>query len=123
MIRPIGSLNFGPRSLGLLAAGGYGGTGPPGTASGRAGPPPTGLPAASGIDQVSMTWWAGHMAGPTAFVGREGELSMLLGALARDTRLVLVAGDAGVGKTQFVEMGIARATAAGMVLLRGECLP
>ena len=63
------------------------------------------------------------MAGPTAFVGREGELSMLLGALARDTRLVLVAGDAGVGKTQFVETGIARATAAGMVLLRGECLP
>ena len=63
------------------------------------------------------------MAGPAAFVGRAGELSMLLGALARDTRLVLVAGDAGVGKTRFVGTGIARATEAGMVMLRGECLP
>ena len=63
------------------------------------------------------------MAGPAAFVGRAGELSMLLGALARDTRLVLVAGDAGLGKTRFVGTGIARATEAGMVMLRGECLP
>jgi len=63
------------------------------------------------------------MAGPAAFVGRAGELSMLLGALARDTRLVLVTGDAGVGKTRFVGTGIARATEAGMVMLRGECLP
>ena len=63
------------------------------------------------------------MAGPTAFVGRESELATLLGALASDFRLVLVAGDAGVGKTQFLETGIARAGAAGMVLLRGECLP
>jgi DNA-binding CsgD family transcriptional regulator/tetratricopeptide (TPR) repeat protein len=63
------------------------------------------------------------MARPAAFVGREGELSMLLGALARDTRLVLVTGDAGVGKTRFVGTGIARAAAAGMVILRGECLP
>jgi DNA-binding CsgD family transcriptional regulator/tetratricopeptide (TPR) repeat protein len=70
-----------------------------------------------------MGWWAGCVAGPPSFVGREGELSRLLGALGGDARLVLVVGDAGVGKTRFVAEGIARAEAAGMVLLRGECLP
>src|SRR5262252_7822890 len=63
------------------------------------------------------------MAGPAGFVGREGELSRLLGALGGDARLVLVVGDAGVGKTRFVGEGMARAEAAGMVMLRGECLP
>jgi len=29
----------------------------------------------------------------------------------------------GVGKTRFVDGGMARAAAAGMVMLRGECLP
>jgi DNA-binding CsgD family transcriptional regulator len=63
------------------------------------------------------------MAGPGAFVGREGELSRLVGALGGDTRLVLVVGDAGVGKTRFAGEGMARATAAGLVMLRGDCLP
>jgi DNA-binding CsgD family transcriptional regulator/tetratricopeptide (TPR) repeat protein len=63
------------------------------------------------------------MARPVRFVGREGELSRLLGALGRDVRLVLVVGDAGVGKTRFVAEGIGRAVAAGMVMVRGECLP
>jgi DNA-binding CsgD family transcriptional regulator/tetratricopeptide (TPR) repeat protein len=63
------------------------------------------------------------MAGPAGFVGREDELSRLLGALGGDARLVLVVGDAGVGKTRFVGEGIARAAAMGMVMLRGECLP
>ena len=63
------------------------------------------------------------MAGPAAFVGRERELSRLLGALGGDARLVLVAGDAGVGKTRFAAEGMARATAGGMVMVRGECLP
>jgi DNA-binding CsgD family transcriptional regulator/tetratricopeptide (TPR) repeat protein len=63
------------------------------------------------------------MAGPVSFVGREDELSALLGALGGDARLVLVAGDAGVGKTRFVAEGMERATAAGMVMIRGECLP
>ena len=63
------------------------------------------------------------MAGQAAFVGREGELSRLLGALGGDVRLVLVVGDAGVGKTRFVAEGMARAAAAGMVMVRGECLP
>ena len=63
------------------------------------------------------------MAGAVAFVGREGELSRLLGALGGDTRLVLVTGDAGVGKTRFAGEGMARAVAGGMVVVRGECLP
>ena len=42
------------------------------------------------------------MAGPTDFIGREGELSRLLAALGTEARLVLVVGDAGVGKTRFV---------------------
>ena len=63
------------------------------------------------------------MAGPAGFVGREGELSRLLGALGGDARLVLVVGDAGVGKTRFVTEAMARAAAAGMVMVRGECLP
>jgi DNA-binding CsgD family transcriptional regulator len=63
------------------------------------------------------------MPGLVGFVGREAELSRLLGALGGDARLVLVVGDAGVGKTRFVAEGIARAEAAGMVMVRGECLP
>ena len=63
------------------------------------------------------------MAGPAGFVGREGELSRLLGALGGDGRLVLVVGDAGAGKTRFVAESMDRAAAAGMVMVRGECLP
>ena len=63
------------------------------------------------------------MVAPVAFVGREGELSPLLAALSGDVRLVLVVGDAGVGKTRFVAEGMARAAASGAVMVRGECLP
>ena len=63
------------------------------------------------------------MARPVRFVGREGELSRLLEALAGDVRLVLVVGDAGAGKTRFVAEATDRAAAAGMVMVRGECLP
>lgn len=63
------------------------------------------------------------MAGPVAFVGREAELPRLMGALVGDARLVLVTGDAGVGKTRFVGEGMVRAAAAGRVVVRGECLP
>jgi len=62
------------------------------------------------------------MAGSLGFVGREGELSRLLEALGGGAGLVLVAGDAGVGKTRFVAEGMARAAADGMVMARGECL-
>jgi DNA-binding CsgD family transcriptional regulator/tetratricopeptide (TPR) repeat protein len=63
------------------------------------------------------------MTGPVGFVGREGELSRLLEALGGDARLVLVVGDAGAGKTRFVAEAMDRAAAAGMVVVRGECLP
>src|SRR5215467_4773524 len=63
------------------------------------------------------------MAGPVAFVGREGELSRLLDALGGGARLVLGVGDAGVGKTRFAGEAMARATARGMVMVQGECLP
>jgi len=63
------------------------------------------------------------MAVPVAFVGRESELSRLLEALGGETRLALVVGDAGVGKTRFAGEVMARATAAGAVMARGECLP
>ena len=50
-------------------------------------------------------------------------MSRLLAALGGETRLVLVVGDAGVGKTRFVAEGMARAEAGGVVMVRGECLP
>jgi DNA-binding CsgD family transcriptional regulator len=63
------------------------------------------------------------MAQPVAFVGRESELSRLLEALGGDARMVLVGGDAGVGKTRFTEEAMRRVATAGMVMARGECLP
>jgi DNA-binding CsgD family transcriptional regulator len=72
---------------------------------------------------VGVAWWGGRMAALVTFVGREAELSRLLAALGGDARLVLVVGDAGVGKTRFVAEGMAQAAAAGMVMVRGECLP
>jgi predicted ATPase len=63
------------------------------------------------------------MTSPASFVGRKGELSRLVAALTGDVRLVLVVGDAGVGKTRFTAEATARAAATGMVTVRGECLP
>ena len=68
-------------------------------------------------------WWGEGMATPAAFVGREDELSRLLAALANQTRMVLVVGDAGVGKTRLAGEAVARAAVTGMVTVRGECLP
>jgi DNA-binding CsgD family transcriptional regulator len=68
-------------------------------------------------------WWGEGMATPTAFVGREDELSRLLAALANQTRMVLVVGDAGVGKTRLAGEAMTRAAVTGMVTVRGECLP
>jgi DNA-binding CsgD family transcriptional regulator len=62
------------------------------------------------------------MAGTGAFVGRKGELSRLQAALAERARLVLVIGDAGIGKTRLVAEGLACATAGGMLAVAGGCL-
>jgi hypothetical protein len=56
------------------------------------------------------------MAPPVVFVGRDGDLSCLLAALSGGVRLVLVVGDAGVGKTRFVGEG----AGAGGVLAAGR---
>ena len=45
-----------------------------------------------GLTWAGAGWWAVNMAEPAGFVGREGELSRLLGALGGDARLVLVVG-------------------------------
>ena len=50
-------------------------------------------------------------------------MSRLQAALGGDTRMVLVAGDVGVGKTRFAGKGMRRAAAGGMVSVRGFCLP
>ena len=50
-------------------------------------------------------------------------MSRLLGALGGDSGLLLVVGDAGVGKTRFAAEAMARAAAAGRVMVRGDCLP
>jgi DNA-binding NarL/FixJ family response regulator len=63
------------------------------------------------------------LAGWGAFVGRESELSWLQSSLAERARLVLVVGDAGIGKTRFVAEGLARAAAGGVLAVGGGCLP
>jgi hypothetical protein len=57
------------------------------------------------------------------FVGRERELSRLRVALGAGTGLLLVVGDAGVGKTRFAGEGMRRAADGGLVPVWGRCLP
>jgi DNA-binding CsgD family transcriptional regulator/tetratricopeptide (TPR) repeat protein len=58
----------------------------------------------------------------TGFAGRRGELARFSRALAGETRLLLVVGDAGVGKTRFVTEAL-RAAADGVIAAWGGCLP
>src|SRR5580693_6868754 len=61
---------------------------------------------------------AGELDRSMVFVGREREISDLRGALGGGSRLVLVAGDAGIGKTRFVTEGL-----RGALSVWGACLP
>jgi DNA-binding CsgD family transcriptional regulator len=70
-----------------------------------------------------MGWWGGRVAGLVGFVGRELELSRLRTAPGAGTRMLLVVGDAGAGKTRFVGEGMRRAAAGGLVSVWGGCLP
>ncbi|MFI5802042.1 helix-turn-helix transcriptional regulator [Streptomyces sp. NPDC051561] len=60
------------------------------------------------------------------FVGRADELTRLTGVLERaaagEPRAVLVAGDAGVGKTRTLTVAAAHAAATGMTVLTGHCV-
>ena len=76
-----------------------------------------------GLTWGGVGWWAGCVAGSVGFVGREGELSRLREALGGGTRVLLVVGDAGVGKTRFVTEGLERAAGSGVVGVWGGCLP
>ncbi|WP_425829173.1 helix-turn-helix transcriptional regulator [Streptomyces fractus] len=62
----------------------------------------------------------------TPFVGRAGELARLTGVLERavggEPRAVLVAGDAGVGKTRALTEAAAHAAATGLTVLTGHCV-
>ena len=71
------------------------------------------------IDLEIEGWWAGRVSRSVGFVGRERELSRLRAA-AVGTRLLLVVGDAGVGKTRLVGEVIRRAE---MAWISGGCVP
>ncbi|MEB8339235.1 helix-turn-helix transcriptional regulator [Streptomyces endophyticus] len=62
----------------------------------------------------------------TPFIGRADELARLTGVLERaaagDPRAVLVAGDAGVGKTRALTEAAAHAVATGLTVLTGHCV-
>jgi len=62
-----------------------------------------------------------------AFIGRSAELGRLAEAYARaaagDSRTVLVAGEAGIGKTRLVDGFAATAAAGGGRIMSGGCLP
>ncbi|WP_037822720.1 ATP-binding protein, partial [Streptomyces sp. NRRL S-146] len=59
-------------------------------------------------------------------VGREAELDRLSGLLERaragEARAVLLAGDAGVGKTRLLDEVSGRARADGMTVVTGHCV-
>jgi predicted ATPase len=77
-----------------------------------------------GLTSGGVGWWAGWVAGSEGFVGRERELSCLRGALGGDARVLLVVGDAGVGKTRFVTEGLQQVAGdGGLVAVWGGCLP
>jgi DNA-binding CsgD family transcriptional regulator/tetratricopeptide (TPR) repeat protein len=72
---------------------------------------------------VGRGWWATRVVGSTPFVGRDRELSRLRAVVGGAERLLLVMGDAGVGKTRLLTEGIRRMAADGVVAVTGGCLP
>ena len=66
----------------------------------------------------------GRRAGPSHLLGRDGEMSSLLGALdaAEDRgQLVAIEGEAGIGKTSLAEAFIESAAGAGSVVVAARC--
>src|SRR6187399_2103585 len=66
-----------------------------------------------------------HSAGTTPLVGRERERALLRdrldGTLARSGGLVLIGGEAGIGKTALAEWLCAEAAGRGALVLVGRC--
>ena len=58
-----------------------------------------------------------------AFVGREGDLARLAGALARRPAVVLIEGEAGIGKTRLVQELLATESSVGESVLMATCPP
>ncbi|MFI6676342.1 ATP-binding protein [Kribbella sp. NPDC050470] len=62
-----------------------------------------------------------------AMVGREGELALIEGLMARlpgaASAVAVVRGEAGIGKTTLVRAAVADADAAGLRILSGACAP
>ena len=63
------------------------------------------------------------MTGTCVFVGREAELSSLRASFHGGARLLLVVGDAGIGKTRLVAEGLRDANAERRRSVWGACLP
>jgi DNA-binding CsgD family transcriptional regulator/tetratricopeptide (TPR) repeat protein len=61
--------------------------------------------------------------GSAVFVGRDRELSRLRVVVGGEARLLLVIGDAGVGKTRLVTEGMRRVALDGVIAVWGGCLP
>jgi DNA-binding CsgD family transcriptional regulator/tetratricopeptide (TPR) repeat protein len=63
------------------------------------------------------------MGAGAGFAGRRGELARFARALAGETRLLRVVGDAGVGKTRFVTEALRAAAGDEVITAWGGCLP
>ena len=73
------------------------------------------------VDRLAFGWWARRVVEWVGFVGRERESFDLLAAVRDGPRLVLVTGDAGVGKTRLVTEGMRQVAAGGAVAVWGCC--
>jgi DNA-binding CsgD family transcriptional regulator len=73
-----------------------------------------------------MMWIVGEMAPKRRLIGRTRELRLLDEAVARanggDPAVILVAGEAGIGKSALLTAGLERARALGALTLTGHCL-
>jgi hypothetical protein len=84
---------------------------------------PDPITAFAAYDVASWTWPA-RSAEESTVIGREQELSVLLNALAKARAgagsVVIVEGDAGIGKTTLINRAAAKARELGMIVLAGD---
>ncbi|MGK5684115.1 helix-turn-helix transcriptional regulator [Actinoplanes sp. URMC 104] len=87
----------------------------------------TGRPAyaLSPVDAGSTVCSAERVTGVPPLVGRRAELQLVTDAMASPSvpRTVVLAGEAGVGKTRLLGAAVDRARAGGTTVLLGHCLP